>query len=372
MSLKFVISGGGTGGHVFPAIAIAKQISLELPSAEILFVGAEGKIEMQKVPEAGYNILGLEVVGLQRKLTLKNILKNLVFPFKLIKSLNRAKKIIKDFNPDIAIGVGGYASGPTLRVAGKMKIPTLLQEQNSYAGLTNKLLAKNASCICVAYDGMDRFFDKNKIIFTGNPIRKDILDNMNNRNEAISHFNLDINKKTILVLGGSLGARTINLAIKQKLDLIDKNNVQVLWQTGKFYFENMSCIVKTKGFNNIHPKAFIKRMDLAYCVADIIISRAGALSVSELCIVKKPVILVPSPNVAEDHQTSNAKSLVNKKAAVHVKDVDADTILVEKVLELLNNEVKCAELIENISVLARPDATEKIVNEIFKIVKFKN
>ena len=370
MALKFVISGGGTGGHVFPAIAIAKQISLELPDAEILFIGAKGKIEMQKVPEAGYSIIGLEVVGLQRKLTLKNILRNLVFPFKLIKSLNRAKKIIKDFNPDIAIGVGGYASGPTLRVAGKMNIPTLLQEQNSYAGLTNKLLAKNASCICVAYDGMDKFFDKKKIIFTGNPIRKDILNNKQNRNEAISYFNLDTNKKTILVIGGSLGARTINLAIKEKLELLN-NTVQVLWQTGKYYFEDMSCIVKEKAYDNIHPNAFIKRMDLAYGAADIIISRAGALSVSELCIVKKPAILVPSPNVAEDHQTSNAKSLVNKKAAVHVKDVDADTILVEKVFELLNDEAKCTELIENISVLARPDATEKIVNEIFNIVKMK-
>jgi len=372
MSLKVVISGGGTGGHVFPAIAIAKQINFELPDAEILFVGAKGKIEMQKVPESGYKIIGLEVVGLQRKLTVKNILKNLIFPFKLLKSLNRARQIIQDFNPDIAIGVGGYASGPTLRVAGKMNIPTLLQEQNSYAGLTNKLLAKKASSICVAYDGMDKFFDKKKIIFTGNPIRKDILNNNQNRNEAISHFNLDINKKTILVIGGSLGARTINLAIKDKLELLNKNNVQVLWQTGKYYFDDMASVVKTKEYKNIHPKAFIKRMDLAYGVADIIISRAGALSVSELCVVKKPAILVPSPNVAEDHQTSNAISLVNKKAAVHVKDIDADTTLVEKVLNLLNDEYKCAELIENISALARPDATEKIVNEIFKIVKLKN
>ncbi len=364
MMPRVIISGGGTGGHVFPAIAIANEIKRIQPESEILFVGAKGKMEMQKVPEAGYKIIGLEVVGLQRRLTFKN----LAFPFKLLKSLRSAKKIITDFNPNIVIGVGGYASGPTLREASKKGIPTLLQEQNSYAGLTNKLLAKSAKCICVAYDNMEIFFPENKIVLTGNPVRKDILDLTHKRKDAISHFNLDSNKKTILILGGSLGSRTINNTIKDKLKILKDQPVQLLWQTGKYYFTEMESAVKANNCQAVFPLAFIKKMDLAYASADVIISRAGALSVSELCLVKKPTIFVPSPNVSEDHQTKNAKSLVNKNAAVHVEDNDARTKLVEIALDLIHNEARSSELSDNIAKLGKPDATEKIVKEVFKII----
>ncbi len=364
MSYKFIISGGGTGGHIFPAIAIANELKVNYPDSEILFVGAKGKMEMKKVPEAGYKIKGLEIVGLQRRLTIKN----LFFPFKLLKSLSDAKKIIKEFNPDIVIGVGGYASGPTLRVAGKLGIPTLIQEQNSYAGLTNKLLAKNARKICVAYDGMDVFFPKQKIVFTGNPVRNDILNTTAKKAIAITHFGLNPNLKTILIIGGSLGARTINESIKDKLKQIKACNVQLLWQTGSYYYSAMKSAVDGEACSNVFPQEFIKKMDFAYAVSDVIISRAGALSVSELCIVGKPAILVPSPNVSEDHQTKNAKSLVDKKAAIHVNDVDSHTKLVELALELVDNESFCIDLSTNIKKLAKPNAAKEIVLEIKKLI----
>ncbi len=364
-SPRIIISGGGTGGHIYPAIAIANAIAELEPSVEILFVGAKGKMEMEKVPAAGYKIKGLEVVGFQRKLTLKN----LAFPFKLIKSLLAAKQIVKDFNPDISVGVGGYASGPTLKMTERLKIPTFLQEQNSYAGVTNKLLAKRASKICVAYDNMERFFDKNKIIITGNPVRKDILDVSQKREEAIHYFNLDSTKKTILIIGGSLGARTLNDSIKKNFDLINKENVQLIWQTGKIYDVEMQKEAKKNGNNSIHAMPFISKMDLAYAAADVVISRAGALSVSELCLVKKPCILVPSPNVSEDHQTKNAQSLVNKNAALLVKDVESITNLVPTVLDLLNNEVLQADLVKNITLLGKPNAAIDIAKEVLSIIK---
>jgi len=364
-SHRIIISGGGTGGHIYPAIAIANAIKELAPQTEILFVGANGKMEMEKVPAAGYNIKGLDVVGFQRKLTLKN----LAFPFKLIKSLLTAKQIVKDFNPDISIGVGGYASGPTLKMTERLKIPTFLQEQNSYAGVTNKLLAKKAQKICVAYDNMERFFDKNKIIITGNPVRKDILDVSEKRTEAITHFGLDVTKKTILIIGGSLGARTLNDSIKNNFDLINAQNVQLIWQTGKIYDVEMQKSAKENDNSAIHTMPFIARMDLAYAAADVVISRAGALSVSELCLVKKPCILVPSPNVSEDHSTKNAQSLVNKNAALLVKDVESITKLVPTVLGLLNNETLQSDLVENITLLAKPNAATDIAKEVLSIIK---
>ena len=365
MSYKFIISGGGTGGHIFPAIAIANELKALDPAASILFVGAKGKMEMVKVPEAGYAIEGLEIVGLQRRLTIKNLL----FPFKLVKSLWKARNIVKKFNPDIAIGVGGYASGPTLRVAGKLGIPTLLQEQNSYAGLTNKLLAKKAMTICVAYQGMEKFFPKDKIVLTGNPVRTDILNSVAKKEQALAHFGLNPNLKTILIIGGSLGAKTINDSIMSHLDELEKAPIQLLWQTGSFYFSAIKQKLDQQTYKSIFPQEFIKKMDLAYAVSDLIISRAGALSVSELCIVKKPAILVPSPNVSEDHQTKNAKSLVDNNAAVHVNDVDARTKLVEVALELVNNQPACDELSANIAKLAKPKAAKEIADEILKIVE---
>ena len=364
MSYKFIISGGGTGGHIFPAIAIANELKFRYPKSDILFVGAKGKMEMVKVPESGYDIVGLEVVGLQRRLTLKN----LAFPIKLIKSLLNARKIVKDFNPNIAIGVGGYASGPTLRVAGQLGIPTILQEQNSYAGLTNKLLAKNAKKICVAYDGMNRFFEESKIVLTGNPVRIDIIDLAGKRDLALEHFGLNPSLKTILVIGGSLGARTINDSIKENIKTLELDNIQLLWQTGSMYYSEINNAVKESGIKTIFPKEFIKNMDFAYSVADLIISRAGALSVSELCIVRKPAILVPSPNVSEDHQTKNAKSLVDKKAALLVKDVDARAKLVKTALNLIGDEALCTELSSNIGMLAKPDAAVKIIDQIAEII----
>lgn len=361
--LKVIISGGGTGGHIFPAIAIANAIKVVQPNAAILFVGANGKMEMEKVPAAGYSIKGLDVVGFHRK----KLWKNFSFPFKLLKSLKAAKAIVKEFKPDIAIGVGGYASGPLLRMAGRQGVPTLLQEQNSYAGITNKLLAKKAKKICVAYDSMEKFFPKEKIILTGNPVRSDIISVENKRSEAASHFDLDTDKKTILIIGGSLGARTINNSIANKLQDLEDSGHQLIWQTGKIYIDNIQKITALSS-KNIKPMAFISRMDLAYAAADVVISRAGALSVSELCLVKKPVILVPSPNVAEDHQTLNAMSLVNKKAAVLVKDVDAPDILVETVLSLLGNSEEMIELSNQISALGKPNAAIDIKNEVMKLV----
>jgi UDP-N-acetylglucosamine--N-acetylmuramyl-(pentapeptide) pyrophosphoryl-undecaprenol N-acetylglucosamine transferase len=360
---RIIISGGGTGGHIFPAIAIANAIKEKHPDAEILFVGAKGKMEMEKVPAAGYKIVGLTIAGLQRRLTLKN----LSFPFKVIKSIWDAKKIVKDFKPDVAVGVGGYASGPLLRTAGSMNVPTLIQEQNSYPGITNKLLAKKAAKICVAYDNMERFFPKEKIILTGNPVRKDIIELNATKEEALSFFNLEKNKSTILVIGGSLGARTINESILAHINHYEKNDVQVIWQTGKLFIDKAQ--EATKNSKHIKAHAFITRMDLAYSAADIIISRAGALSISELCLVKKPCILVPSPNVSEDHQTKNAMSLVNKLAAVLVKDNEAISNLGAKSLELINNKGLRDELSNNIAALGKSNAANDICEEVLKLIK---
>lgn len=361
---RVIISGGGTGGHIFPALAIANSIKERYPDAAILFVGANGKMEMEKVPAAGYEIEGLDIVGIQRK----KIWKNWNFPYKYLKSKIAATKVIKRFDPMIAIGVGGYASGPTLIQSGKLGIPTLLQEQNSYAGLTNKILAKKANKICVAYDNMDQFFPKGKIVMTGNPVRKDILNLEGKREEGIKHFGLDPNKRTILIIGGSLGARTINDSIAGAMQNLTDAGVQLIWQTGKIYIDEMKKKADAHGDDSIKPMAFIKRMDLAYAAADVVISRAGALSVSELCLVHKPCVLVPSPNVAEDHQTKNAKSLVDKNAALLVKDVDSQTKLVPEILSLLQNEAKMEELSTNIAALGRPNAAEDICNEVMAII----
>jgi UDP-N-acetylglucosamine--N-acetylmuramyl-(pentapeptide) pyrophosphoryl-undecaprenol N-acetylglucosamine transferase len=337
---RVIISGGGTGGHIFPAIAIADEIKRRNPKAEILFVGANGKMEMEKVPAAGYKIEGLTIAGFQRKITFSNFL----LPFKIIASLWNAIKIIKSFKPQVVIGVGGYASGPTLQAALFLKIPTLIQEQNSFPGKTNKILSGKVTAICTAYDGLEKFFPKNKIVLTGNPVRKEMVEIEGKRKEAFEFYGLNSNKKTILVIGGSLGARTLNESIKSYLQELQKNNIQVLWQCGKIYVDTLTKELEQKDLNGIKMVQFISRMDLAYSLADVIISRAGAISVSELCLVKKPVILVPSPNVAEDHQTKNAMALVNKNAAVLVKDCEAKEQLV------------------------KPVATASIVNEIEKII----
>lgn len=363
--LKVIISGGGTGGHIFPAIAIADAIKATHPNAQILFVGANGKMEMEKVPAAGYDIKGLNIVGLQRKLTLKN----LAFPFKLLASLRAAKKIVKDFQPDAAVGVGGYASGPLLKVAGKQGVATVLQEQNSYPGLTNKLLAKKAKKICVAYDNMDRFFPKEKIVLTGNPVREKVVEIEGKREAGIKEFGLDPSKKTLLVIGGSLGARTVNESIKAAMPLFKEEGLQVIWQTGKYYAEEMEAAAKEFGYDGIHPSAFITSMDLAYAAADVIVSRAGAISISELCLVEKPVILVPSPNVAEDHQTKNAMALVEKNAAILIKDVDAVAALGKEVIRLFGAEDEQKELSKNIAALGKRNAADAIRIEIEKLVK---
>ncbi len=361
---NIIISGGGTGGHVFPAISIANAIKEIEPETNILFVGALDKIEMEKVPAAGYEIIGLPVAGLQRRLTFKNV----SFIFKLISSLRKSKKIIKDFKPDVVVGVGGYASGPVLRIANKRGIPTLIQEQNSYAGITNKLLAKKAKKICVAYEGMEKYFPKDKIILTGNPVRQDLLDNIGRKEEAIKHFELEKDRKTILVVGGSLGARTINQSIIGDIAKIGKSECQLLWQTGKYYYEDAKNVVDKSDYKNIKVLDFITRMDMAYAAADIIISRAGAGTISELCLVGKPVILVPSPNVAEDHQTMNAMALVNKNAAIMIKDMEAREKLLDAVLGLIKNEEQIKILSENIRGMALRDSARNIAEEVLKLV----
>ena len=363
---KVIISGGGTGGHIFPAIAIANEIKSRNPKADILFVGALGRMEMTKVPEAGYEIIGLPISGLQRKLTFSNFL----LPFKILKSLFLARRVIKEFQPELVIGVGGYASGPTLKVASILKVPTLIQEQNSYPGKTNILLSKKASLICTAYEGLSKFFPEDKIRFTGNPVRKDLSERNIDRNEAHQVFGLDPSHKTILILGGSLGAKTLNDAMIGMLDSKDQNNYQYIWQCGKYYFEALSSMVSEEKHPNINLLAFISRMDAAYAAADLIVSRAGALSVSELCLVGKPVILVPSPNVSEDHQTKNAMSLVNSEAAVLVKDAEAQKELIHKAKELLVNEEQSTKLAKNILSLARPNATSDIVDESESIIAY--
>ena len=360
-----MISGGGTGGHIYPAIAIANTWKEKYPSSEILFVGALGKMEMQKVPEAGYNIKGLPVAGLQRSLSLQN----LSFPFKLLKSLRMASKIVSEFNPHVVIGVGGYASGPVLFAAQRKNIPTLLQEQNSYAGLTNKILARKASKICVAYPEMEKFFPASKIKYTGNPVRKDILQLAGKKEKALAHFGLDTSRKTLLILGGSLGARTLNQAMLKDMEVFDRDGYQVLWQSGKYYFQEMLTKTNEAGLMHIHLKEFIREMDLAYAAADIIVSRAGALSVSELSLVGKPVIFIPSPNVAEDHQTKNAQAFVNQKAAWLLKDAEAVGNLKEKVDQLLQDPATGADLGRNILGMAKPDAANAIINELEKLIR---
>jgi UDP-N-acetylglucosamine--N-acetylmuramyl-(pentapeptide) pyrophosphoryl-undecaprenol N-acetylglucosamine transferase len=360
-----LISGGGTGGHIYPALAIANAWMEKYPGSEILFVGAEGKMEMQKVPEAGYTIKGLPVAGLQRSLTLAN----LSFPFKLWKSLKMATTIVNEFKPQVVVGVGGYASGPVLYAAQSKGIPTLLQEQNSYAGLTNKLLAKKAATICVAYPEMDRFFPKEKIKLTGNPVRKDLLELSGKREMGLQKFGLDASRKTILVLGGSLGARTLNQAMVKHMADLEKVGYQVLWQSGKFYFKEMEAALKHAGLRHIHLREFIREMDLAYAAADLIVSRAGALSVSELCLVGKPVIFVPSPNVAEDHQTKNANACVKQGAAVLLPDAEAVELLKKTIDALLQDEKQASSLAENIKKLAMPDAATAIVSELERIIK---
>ena len=361
---RAIISGGGTGGHIFPAIAIADEIKRRNPNAEILFVGANGKMEMEKVPAAGYKIKGLTIAGFQRKLTLSNFL----LPFKIIASLWNAIKIIKEFKPQVVIGVGGYASGPTLQAAIFLKIPTLIQEQNSFPGKTNKILSGKVKAICTAYEGLEKFFPKNKIVLTGNPVRPEMIEIEGKRNEAFEFYGLNPDKKTILVIGGSLGARTLNESVKSHIQELQKNEIQVLWQCGKVYVDTLTKELEKIDLSGIKMVQFISRMDLAYTLADVIISRAGAISVSELCLVKKPVILVPSPNVAEDHQTKNAMALVNKNAAVLVKDSEAREQLVSKTIELIKNSELQATLISEISKLGKSDATNSIVNEIEKII----
>ena len=361
---SIVISGGGTGGHIYPAIAIANTWKQAHPDAEILFVGAEGKMEMTKVPEAGYQIKGLPVAGLQRSLSLSN----LSFPFKLFKSLLMAGEILKDFDPVAVVGVGGYASGPVLHAAQRKGIPTLIQEQNSYAGLTNKLLAKRANKICVAYPGMEKFFPKDKIQYTGNPVRKDILDLSGKRERALEYFGLEKARKTVLVLGGSLGARTINRSVLAEMKAFEDDGYQLLWQSGKFYYEDMADKVKISALKHTHVKAFIKEMDLAYAVADLIVSRAGALSVSELSLVGKPVVFIPSPNVAEDHQTKNAMAYVSQGAAVLLKDTEAIGKLKETVDSLFADAEKALAMGQNIKKLAKPEAAEEIVRALESMI----
>lgn len=362
---KIVISGGGTGGHVFPAIAIANAIRAKHADADILFVGALGKIEMDKVPQAGYKIIGLDIQGLQRNLSLNN----LKFPIRLLKSLWKSSKILKDFKADVAVGVGGYASGPLLYMASRNKIPYIIQEQNSYPGITNKLLAKNASKICVAYENMDAFFPAEKVMLTGNPVRSELLKIQGLKEQAYQFFNLDPSKKTIFITGGSLGARTLNESVLNFIDEINTSEVQIIWQTGRFYYSTIVENASKKFNDRVKIFEFISSMDMAYAVADIIIARAGAGTISELCLVGKPVILVPSPNVAEDHQTKNAMALVKNSAAVLVKDVNAVQELIPTALKLLQNNSQMMELSDAIKKIAMPNAAEIIADEVLKLVK---
>lgn len=359
--LKFIISGGGTGGHIYPAIAIANELKYRYHDAEFLFVGAKDKMEMQKVPQAGYAIKGLWISGIQRKITLQN----LIFPFKLASSLLSSFRLIKQFKPDVVIGTGGFASGAVLKVASRLGIPTLIQEQNSYPGITNKLLAKQANTICVAYEGLDKFFPKEKLKITGNPVRQDLLNIDDKRLESITYFELDSTKRTLLVLGGSLGARRINQLLAKEIDFLLELGVQIIWQCGKLYFEEYNHF-NTK--ENVHVFAFIDKMDFAYAAADIIISRSGASSVSELCIVGKPTIFIPSPNVSEDHQTKNAQAILDKKAAILLKEKDLDTDFKRVFADLISNDEKQAKLSKKIYKLALPNATNEIVDEIEKLL----
>lgn len=361
--IKVLVSGGGTGGHIFPAISIANAIKNKCPNADILFVGAENRMEMEKVPAAGYPIIGLPISGFDRK----HLLKNIKVLFRLFKSIRLADKTVKSFSPDIAVGVGGYASGPTLWAAARRGIPTLIQEQNSYAGVTNKLLASKAKAICVAYENMDRFFPKDRIILTGNPVRQELQNDTINREEAIRFFNLDPSKKTILVIGGSLGARTINNSIAAGIEKIPQN-IQLIWQSGKGYDTQAQKALEEKKPENIKQMPFISRMDMAYKAADLVISRAGASSISELCLLGKPVILIPSPNVAEDHQTKNAQALSTKNAALMIRDCDAQNLLIDKALKTVQDETSLKNMSDNISKMAQRDSATRIADIIFELV----
>jgi UDP-N-acetylglucosamine--N-acetylmuramyl-(pentapeptide) pyrophosphoryl-undecaprenol N-acetylglucosamine transferase len=365
MNRKFIISGGGTGGHIFPALAIANEIRKRDPEAKILFVGALGRMEMERIPAAGYPIIGLPVQGLQRKFGFKN----LVVAYKLVISLVKAGKILKSFKPDMVIGVGGYASGPLLKVAARRKIPTLIQEQNSYAGITNRLLAKKARAICVAYEGMEKYFPAEKIVLTGNPVREEVLNTTVKKSQAAEFFGLPAGKPVLLVLGGSLGARTINESLLAHVGVFGTANVHVLWQTGKHYYEQLQDDSQLKGNTHIKTVDFINRMDLAYALADVIISRAGAGTISELCLLGKPVILVPSPNVAEDHQTRNAMALVQHNAALMIPDREARAKLVDTALQLLKDEVLKTALGRNCRQMGIEGSASKIVDEIFKQIE---
>lgn len=367
-NLRLIVSGGGTGGHIFPALSIANAVKAKCPNAEILFVGAENRMEMQRVPAAGYNIIGLPVSGFDRK----NILNNISVLWRLMKSRRKARRIIRDFAPHVAVGVGGYASGPTLKEAGAMGIPTLLQEQNSYAGVTNKLLAKQANCICVAYEGMERFFPKDKIKLTGNPVRQNLLDAKITHEEAICSFGLDPKKKTVLIVGGSLGARTLNESMIGAWERLKEADVQFIWQTGKYYYEQITEQLSGRELDNVHVCDFISSMDAAYAAADLVISRAGAGSISEFCLLGKAVVLVPSPNVSEDHQTKNALALVNKEAALYVKDADAVNELIPLALNVVKDEAKLAGLSANILTMAFHHSAEVIADEVIALAtKYK-
>lgn len=361
--IKVLVSGGGTGGHIFPAISIANAIKNKCPNADILFVGAENRMEMEKVPAAGYPIIGLPVSGFDRK----HLLKNIKVLFRLFKSVRLADKTVKSFSPDIAVGVGGYASGPTLWAAARRGIPTLIQEQNSYAGVTNKLLASKAKAICVAYENMERFFPKDRIILTGNPVRQELQNDTISREEAIRFFNLDSSKKTILVIGGSLGARTINNSIATGIEKIPQD-IQLIWQSGKGYDTQAKKVLDEKKPENIKQMPFISRMDMAYKAADLVISRAGASSISELCLLGKPVILIPSPNVAEDHQTKNAQALSTKNAALMIRDCDAQNLLIDTALKTVQDETALKNMSDNISKMAQRDSATRIADIIFELV----
>ena len=361
--LRVIISGGGTGGHIFPAVSIANAVKAMRPDAKILFVGALGRMEMQRVPAAGYEIKGLPICGFDRK----NLLKNVKVLYKIWKSQRMAKKIIKDFRPQVAVGVGGYASGPTLNKAAAMGIPCLIQEQNSYAGVTNKLLAKKAEKICVAYEGMEQFFPAEKIILTGNPVRQALLETTITREDAIRSFGLDPEKKTILLVGGSLGARTINESMLRHLDLIKESGLQFIWQTGKYYSAEIAERLKGQELPNLKVTDFITDMGSAYRAADLVISRAGASSISEFCLIGKPVILVPSPNVAEDHQTKNALALSTRGAAIYIKDAEAPETLLQTAIDTVNDADKLKSLSENVLKLALPDSANIIAKEVIAL-----
>ena len=364
-NIRVIVSGGGTGGHIFPALSIANAVKAKCPNAEILFVGAENRMEMQRVPAAGYDIIGLPVSGFDRK----NLLKNISVLWRLMKSRRKARRIIRDFCPHVAVGVGGYASGPTLKEAGAMGIPTLLQEQNSYAGVTNKLLAKQAACICVAYEGMERFFPKEKIKLTGNPVRQSLMEASITHDEAVRTFNLDPTKKTVLIIGGSLGARTLNESMLNAWDSLGDCDVQFIWQTGKYYYKQITEQIGERKLENVHVCDFISSMDAAYAAADLVISRAGAGSISEFCLLGKAVILVPSPNVSEDHQTKNALALVNKDAALYVKDAHAAQELVPLALSTITDEKKLNQLRTNILTLAYHNSAEIIADEVIALAE---